>query len=79
MPGSPKDGFAQGAQTAGFKTMAQERYNAEWLQEQGVGICIKLAIRAVSEIPEILNQILQARPCRDHHRFNSALSDVANI
>ncbi len=108
-PGSVSEALTRGLPVivdAGFKTMAQERYNAKWLQEQGVGISIKrindlpkavaqllqpaeynrmrqridkLAIRAVFEIPEILDQILQARPRRDHRRFSSALSDVANV
>lgn len=77
---------------AGLKTMAQERYNVQWILEQGVGISIKrisdlpkavaellqpsqykkmrqridkLANRAVFEVPEVLNQILQRRPRLD--------------
>jgi hypothetical protein len=107
-PGSVSEALAMGLPViveAGLKTMAQERYNVEWIEEQGVGISIKrindlpkaiaellqpaaygkmreridkLANGAVFEIPEVLNQILQRRPCRDPH-FRSGLPDVANI
>jgi UDP-N-acetylglucosamine:LPS N-acetylglucosamine transferase len=107
-PGSVSEALTMGLPVivdAGLKTMAQERYNVEWIREQGVGISIKrindlpkaiagmlqpaeyarmrqridkLAIRAVFEIPEVLNQILQARPCRDP-LSSSALPDAASV
>lgn len=107
-PGSLSEALTMGLPViveSGLKTMAQERYNVEWIREQGVGIPIKrisdlpeaiaeilrpaeysamrrridkLAIRAVFEIPEVLNKILQERTC-EAPVLSSALPDVANL
>jgi UDP-N-acetylglucosamine:LPS N-acetylglucosamine transferase len=106
-PGSVSEALTMGLPViveTGPKTMAQERYNVEWIQEQGVGTSFKrinelpkavaellqpaeygrmrqridkLANRAVFEIPEVLNQILQTRSSLDP-LFSSALPDAAN-
>jgi 1,2-diacylglycerol 3-beta-galactosyltransferase len=107
-PGSVSEALAMGLPViveAGLKTMAQERYNIQWILEQGVGTSIKrinelpkavaellqpadyarmrqridkLANRAVFEIPEVLNQILQPWPRRDPV-FSSTLPDAALV
>lgn len=59
--------------------LVRPRSTNSGIQDHGTGAIPridKLAIRAVFEVPEIPNQILQARPCRDHRRFNSALSEL---
>jgi hypothetical protein len=90
---------------SGLKTMVQERYNVEWIREQGVGIPIKrisdlpeaiaellrpaeygvmrnridkLAIRAVFEIPEVLNKILHERSC-EAPVLSSTLRDIVSL
>src|ERR1700722_7625632 len=51
-------------------TMPQERYNAQWVQEHGVGVVLN---RAIFEIPVILEQILRISDSNaDRRRFHPA-------
>ena len=40
---------------AGSKTLAQERYNVEWIQEQGVG----LPVTSIKVLPQAISSILR--------------------
>jgi 1,2-diacylglycerol 3-beta-galactosyltransferase len=56
-PGSVSEALAIGLPViveAGSKTLAQERYNVEWIEEQGVG----LAVSRLRDFPEAVNSVL---------------------
>lgn len=57
-PGSVSEALRMGLPVivkAGLKTMAQERYNVEWIREQGVGISIK----RINDLPKAVGKLLQ--------------------
>ncbi|HVO98367.1 MAG TPA: glycosyltransferase [Bryobacteraceae bacterium] len=57
-PGSVSEALAMGLPViveAGSKTLAQERYNVEWIREQGVG----LPVARTKDFPHAVNSILK--------------------
>ncbi len=62
-PGSLSEALAMGLPViveAGAKTLAQERYNLEWIQEQGVGI----AVSQIKKVPAGSSRNLQPETYR---------------
>lgn len=56
-PGSVSEALAMGLPViveSGRKTLAQERYNVEWIREQGVG----LPLAKIKDLPEIVGTLL---------------------
>jgi UDP-N-acetylglucosamine:LPS N-acetylglucosamine transferase len=65
---------------AGARTLAQERYNIEWIRQQGVGIPVR-SVRAVPRaLDELLRPVVRRRMLRNIARLNNrAVFEVPEI
>lgn len=61
-------------------TLPQERYNAEWLKEQGLGVVLKNFRRVDAAVRELLSGgNLERMRCRASHFENRAVFEIADI
>jgi 1,2-diacylglycerol 3-beta-galactosyltransferase len=82
-PGSVSEALAMGLPViveAGNKTLAQERYNVEWIKEQGVGV----PITNIRALPQAVSSLLapaqyHAMKQRIQALSNRAVFEVPNI
>jgi hypothetical protein len=75
-PGSVSEALAMGLPViveAGSKTLAQERYNVEWIQEQGVG----LAVTSIKNLPQAVSSLLRPSTYLEMRRRIQAMSNRA--
>ncbi len=75
-PGCLSEALAMGLPViveAGAKTLAQERYNVEWIREQGVG----LAVTQIKKVPAAVAEILQPETYRVMRQRALALNNRA--
>ena len=75
-PGSVSEALAMGLPViveAGSKTLAQERYNIEWIQEQGVG----LPVTSLKDLPQAVSSLLRPAVYREMKQRIQAMSNRA--
>ena len=75
-PGSVSEALAMGLPViveAGSKTLAQERYNVEWIEQQGVG----LRVTRMKELPQAVTSLLKPVAYRAIAQRIQALSNRA--
>jgi Glycosyltransferase family 28 C-terminal domain/Monogalactosyldiacylglycerol (MGDG) synthase len=65
---------------AGARTLAQERYNVEWVRQQGVGIPVRSARAVPRAVDELLRPSVRRRMLRNIGRLNNrAVFEVPEI
>ena len=73
-PGSVSEALAMGLPViveAGNKTLAQERYNVEWIKEQGVG----RAVTTIKNLPEEVSSLLAPAT---YHAMRQRIQAISN-
>jgi UDP-N-acetylglucosamine:LPS N-acetylglucosamine transferase len=75
-PGSVSEALAMGLPViveAGSKTLAQERYNVEWIQEQAVGS----RLTTIKDLPQTISSLLRPTSYQSMRQRIQALSNRA--
>jgi 1,2-diacylglycerol 3-beta-galactosyltransferase len=75
-PGSVSEALAMGLPViveAGHKTLAQERYNVEWIKEQGVG----MPLSSIKDLPQTISSLLRPESYYTMRQRIQALSNRA--
>ena len=75
-PGSVSEALEMGLPViveTGMKTLAQERYNVEWIKQQGVGI----PLTRMKDLPAVVDQLLEAETYRRLRQRTRALKNRA--
>jgi UDP-N-acetylglucosamine:LPS N-acetylglucosamine transferase len=75
-PGSVSEALAMGLPViveAGSKTLAQERYNVEWIQEQAVGS----RLTRIKDLPQTISSLLRPTSYQSMRQRIQALSNRA--
>jgi hypothetical protein len=73
-PGSVSEALAMGLPViveAGNKTLAQERYNVEWIKEQGVG----RAVTTIKDLPQAISSLLAPA---SYHATRQRIQAISN-